>query len=90
MSEGMFRLALHRNQMTAARLASYGERFEQRGIEYTRGFLASDQGRAPKFYLKLKRQVRVFFGFGLMFESAHLVLADAGLDPFACGRELYD
>jgi hypothetical protein len=88
-SEGIFRLALERNQAIEARTAHYRRSFEAYGLDYAKGFVASDQGRAPRWYLIIKQAVRKFLGTGLAVEAAHQYLTSTGLDPFSCGRELF-
>ena len=89
MSVGLFELALERRRAIQSRILDHRHEFEMRGVAFVEGFLAGDQGNAPRWFLKLRREVRSFLGTKLAVEAGHQYLADAGLDAIACGQTFH-
>lgn len=65
------------------------ERFEARGVDYTKGYLAALQGGKPLWLLRLMHRFRISMGPYIMEEAAQEALRRKGIDPLTCGREFF-
>src|SRR4051812_37184889 len=61
--------------------------FERLGVEYTKGFLAARLRRKP---YRLGHFLLKYGYLGVAAEAAAKMLETHGIDPYSCGRELYD
>ena len=89
MCAGLADAVLERNRVIDQQVSNYRRRFEARGLEYVRGFVAAEQARAPVWYLKCRYHLRFLTGTGLALEAAYQYLSDAGIDPFTCGGDFF-
>jgi len=68
----------------------YTKRFEERGVEFTKGYLAGLYGRKPVWFLKFQKHMRCEMGPMGAQEAAEKFLERQGVDPLSCGAEFFN